>query len=123
MISVDTSAVIAILEQEEDSDYFISALEGDELPLMSAATLVEFHAVMKHKGGKAAQAIVDRFIQLTGIRIESLTPKQAEIASEAYYTYSILNFGDSFSYALAKDKAIPLLFKGDDFEKTDIIKA
>lgn len=120
MIAIDTSAIIAILQQEHDSDFFISALEEDDLPLMSAATFVELHAVMKHKGGKPAQEIVNRFIKLADIRIEPLTPTQAEIACNAYHTYSVLNLGDSYSYALAKDKNIPLLYKGKDFAQTDL---
>jgi len=123
MIAVDTSAVVAILEQEEDSDSFISVLEGDDLPLLSAATFVELHAVMKHKGGKSAQEIVDRFIKLADIRIEPLTPNQAILARNAYHRYSVLNLGDCYSYALAKDKEVPLLYKGDDFSKTDVKRA
>ena len=52
-----------------------------------------------------------------------MSAKQARIARDAYYTYSILNFGDCFSYALAKEKGIPLLYKGNDFAKTDITSA
>ena len=49
-----------------------------------------------------------------------VTPGQAEIARAAYVEYGALNFGDVFSYALAKDKGLPLLFKGDDFSKADV---
>ncbi len=121
MIVVDTSAIIAILESEADAHLYIEALEKNEHPIMSAATFVELNAVMKHKGGQAAIQIVDRFIELSGITIEPLTKQQALIAREAYFKYNVLNMGDSYSYALAKNKHVPLLFKGEDFKQTDLI--
>mgnify|MGYP001442305198 CR=1 FL=1 len=121
MIAIDTSAIIAILEAEEDAAHYIAALEEDDAPLLSAATFVELNAVMKHKGGQAALNIVDRFIELANITIEPFTADQALIAREAYFRFSVLNLGDAYSYALAKQKGIPLLFKGKDFFETDIM--
>ncbi len=120
MIAVDTSAIVAVLQQEEEAEDLISIIEADDQPLMSAATFAELHAVMKHKGGDAAQEIADRFIEIAGIQIVSLTPQQAEIACAAYREYPVLNLGDSYAYALAKDKEIPLSYKGNDFSRTDI---
>lgn len=120
MIVVDTSAVVSILEKEEDADRFIQALETDEAPLMSSATFVELNAVMWHKRGAAGVDILDQFIGITRMIMEPLTHHQALLAREAYFKFSSLNFGDCFSYALAKDKKVPLLFKGNDFTKTDI---
>ena len=120
MIVVDTSAIIAILEGEEDADKYIQALEEDDNPIMSAATFVELCAVMKHKGGQPTIAIINRFFEVSGITIEPFSKNQSYLARDAYFTYGILNLGDCFAYALAKDKNIPLLFKGDDFYQTDI---
>ena len=121
MIAVDTSAVVAILEKEEDAERYIMALEEDEAPIMSAATFVELNAVMWHKRGAAGIDIIDQFITLTKITIEPLTHMQAMLARDAYFRFGSLNFGDTYAYALASDKEIPLLFKGNDFTKTDIL--
>ena len=87
---------------------------------MSAGTYVEVHAVMKHKRGSAVAEIVDRFLEEAGISIESLTPDLAAIARDAYFKFGALNFGDTFAYALARERGVRLLFKGNDFASTDI---
>ncbi len=120
MIAVYTSAVVAILEKEEDAAHYIMALEADEAPIMSAATFVELSAVMWHKRGGAGIDILDRFMTLAKISIEPLTHNQAILARDAYFRFGSLNFGDTYAYALASDRGIPLLFKGNDFTKTDI---
>lgn len=122
MMVVDTSAVVAILEGEDDADFFIGQLQKSLESVMSAAIFVELGAVMKGKRGGAAIAIVDEFIKCAEISIEPVSAKQAIIARDAYTKYGILNYGDVFSYALAKDTEMPLLFKGNDFTKTDIKK-
>lgn len=121
MIAVDTSAVVAILEKEDDAARYITALEEDEAPVMSAATFVELNAVMWHKRGTGGIDIINRFMALARITIEPLTHKQAMLARDAYCRFGSLNFGDCYAYALASDKAIPLLFKGEDFARTDIL--
>ena len=120
MIAVDTSAIVAILEGEEDAEFFKIALENDEYPIISAATFVELGCIMKHRAGGRAIELIDQIFQLLGISVEPLTEEQALIARKAYYEYGTLNFGDTYSYALAKAKKVPLLFKGNDFSKTDI---
>ncbi len=120
MIAVDTSPVVAILEKENDAERYIEALEVNDAPVMSAATFVELNAVMKHKHESVVTGIVGRFIDRAAIAIEPLTPQQAVLARDAYIHFSTLNFGDAFAYALAKDKNVPLLFKSNDFDKTDI---
>ena len=121
MIAVDTSAVVAILEKEDDAGRYIAALEADDAPLMSAASFVELNAVMRHKRGAGVVAIVERFVEAAAIGIEPLTPAQARLAVEGYLRFASLNFGDAFAYALAREKGIPLLFKGEDFAKTDVL--
>lgn len=121
MIVLDTSAVVAILEKEEDAERYITALEESDLLLMSAATFVELNAVMWHRRGAAGIDILDQFMEVTKIRIEALTQEQAICAREAYIRFGALNFGDTYAYALAKTRTLPLLYKGNDFSKTDIL--
>ena len=120
MIVIDTSAVIAVLENEDDADFYIQQLEEAIAPVMSSATYVELCAVMSHKRGDKSLVIVDRFIKDAEISIESFTQEQAKLARDAYIKYKILNLGDSYSYALAKSTGMPLLFKGNDFSQTDL---
>lgn len=120
MIAIDTSAIMAILLQENDAEFYAKVIEASQLPIMSSATMVELIAVTRHKKGEESVKIIENFIDIADIRIEDFTAKQAKIASAAYLQFPILNLGDCYSYALAKDKDIPLLFKGNDFNKTDI---
>jgi len=129
MIVVDTSALIAILEKEPDAARYAEAIAEADAPLISAATLVELWIVMWNRHGPNASRMVDWLIQEAGFQIESVTPQQAQLAREAYTVYGKgrkkagLNFGDCFSYALAKAADLPLLFKGPDFSATDIPSA
>lgn len=120
MIAVDTSALVSILLGEDDAPKFARALQNDEEPCLSAASMVELALVMKYKKGRVAQSLVKALVAKANITIIPVTEKQAEIAINASETFSKLNYGDVFSYALAKDKDIPLLFKGNDFVQADI---
>ncbi len=120
MIAVDTSALAAILLAEEDAVRYSDALIATSGIVMSAVSYVELCAVMTKRRGAGVVTEVDDLIDSVDIRIEPVTVEQAQIAREAYVVYGVLNFGDVFSYALAKDRTIPLLFKGADFSKTDI---
>ena len=119
MIVVDTSALIAILDKEPDAAVFAEAIAEADPPLISAATLLEVNIVMLNRHGVKAARMVERLLQQAGFQIESF-------AREAYARYGKgqqsagLNYGDCFSYALAKATGLPLLFKGQDFSKTDI---
>lgn len=129
MIVVDTSALIAILDKEPDAALFAEAIAEADPPLISAATLLEVNIVMLNRHGERAARMVERLLQEAGFQVESFTAQQAEVAREAYARYGKgqqtagLNYGDCFSYALAKVTGLPLLFKGQDFSKTDIIPA
>jgi ribonuclease VapC len=129
MIVVDTSALIAILDKEPDAALYAEAIAEADPPLISAATLLELNIVMINRHGVKAARMVDRLIQEARFQIESFTVQHAELAREAYARYgkgqqtAALNYGDCFSYALAKATGLPLLFKGRDFSKTDIIPA
>lgn len=127
MIVVDTSALIAILDREPDAALYAEAIAEADAPLISAATLLELHIVMLNRHGARAAQIVDRLIQDAGIQIENFTAQHLELARAAYSRYGKgrnsagLNYGDCFSYALAKATGLPLLFKGEDFSKTDLL--
>jgi ribonuclease VapC len=129
MIVVDTSALIAILDKESDAGLYAEAIAEADTPLISAATLLELHIVMLNRHGARAARIVDRLIQDAAFQIESFTAQHLELAREAYARYGKgknaagLNYGDCFSYALAKATGLPLLFKGHDFSKTDLLVA
>lgn len=120
MIAVDPSALVAILFEEEDAGRFVSALKAEPGALLAAASYVELCAVVKNRRGAAALRVVDALLAEAGIQIEPVTLEQAEIARTACARYGVLNFGDVFSYALARDRGVPLLFKGNDFSQTDI---
>ena len=129
MIVVDTSALIAILGREPDAALYAEAIAEADSPLISAATLLELHIVMLNRHGGRAGQLVDRLIQDAGFQIEHFTAQHLELAREAYARYGKgrnsagLNYGDCFSYALAKATGLPLLFKGSDFAKTDLVAA
>jgi ribonuclease VapC len=127
MIVVDSSALIAILDNEPDAALYAEAIAEADTPLISAATLLELHIVMLNRHGARAAQIVDRLIQGAAFQIENFTAQHFELAREAYARYGKgknvagLNYGDCFSYALAKATGLPLLFKGQDFSKTDLL--
>jgi ribonuclease VapC len=125
---IDTSVIVAILRAEEDSRAFILAMKSSRTTLrMSAASYVETGAVIDRSRDPIAYRRVDELIQILRIQIEPVTPHQAILAREAYRDFgkgsghrAELNFGDCFSYALAKECSEPILFKGDDFVHTDV---
>ncbi len=127
MIVVDASAVLAILEGEADAETYARAIAEADPPLISAATLLEVGIVMIHRHGPRGLNSLHRFLRAAGFRVEDVTPQQAELAIEAYAAFGKgrrgragLNYGDCFSYALAKSTGLPLLFKGRDFSQTDV---
>jgi ribonuclease VapC len=123
---IDSSAVLAILQNEPERHAFNEAIAAAEQCSLSSASLVELSIVMEARFGADGQGDLDLFLNTALIDIISLDREQAELAREAFSRYGKerhqagLNFGDCFSYALAKWLAEPLLFKGDDFCHTDI---
>ncbi|MEO8125444.1 MAG: type II toxin-antitoxin system VapC family toxin [Bryobacteraceae bacterium] len=127
MIVLDSSALIAILDQEDDAVNYAKAIAEADRPLISTATLVEAGIVMLNRHGPKGARKLNDLIQEAGCQVESVTAQHAQMALEAYSVYgkgqnnkAALNYGDCFSYALAKATGLPLLFKGDDFAETDI---
>jgi ribonuclease VapC len=123
---IDTSAIVAILGMEPESARLAQAIEADPNRLISAATVVETGLVVESRYGAAGGRELDLLIAKAGLSIESVSAEHADVAREAWRRFgkgrhsANLNFGDCFSYALAKDTGEPLLFKGDDFALTDI---
>ena len=123
---IDTSAIVAILQNEPEQDAFIEAIGSADICLVSAASFIEASIVILARYGTDGILDLDLFMAKAGIEISSVDSDQANIARRALREYvrgrhpAELNFGDCFSYALAKSLDLPLLFKGNDFSKTDI---
>jgi ribonuclease VapC len=123
---IDSSAVLAILQNESERHAFNQAIASAEQCSLSSASLVELSIVMEARFGADGQGNLDLFLNTALIEIISLDREQAELAREAFSRFGKgphragLNFGDCFSYALAKWLDEPLLFKGDDFCHTDL---
>jgi ribonuclease VapC len=123
---VDTSALLAIAFLEPEARRFAQLIRGAAQPLLSVANLLETSIVIQSRKGLAQRDLFDAFIKDSDIRLEAVTRGQTLIARDAYLRFGKgnhpagLNFGDCFAYALAKERGLPLLFKGDDFPLTDL---
>ncbi len=123
---IDTSAILAILRDEPERRAFNEAIEAAESRLMSAASFVEASMVIETRRGYEGLRDFDLFMAKAGIEIAPVDADQAHIARQAFRDFGKgrhpagLNFGDCFSYALARATGLPLLFKGNDFARTDI---
>jgi ribonuclease VapC len=124
---IDSSALIAILEQEPDAPELLHRLAEAGVRRISAATLLETAIVLESKSGQPAGEQLDLFMARASVRIESVTAEHIRIARHAWRRYgkgrghaASLNFGDCFSYALAQASGEELLFKGTDFAATDL---
>lgn len=126
---IDTSAIIAILFNERDAKTYAQAITKADSCRVSAATFVETSIVIEAQTKNGGSHQLDAFVRSARIAIEPVTEEQAHIARQAFSDFGKgrhpagLNYGDCFSYALAKATGEPLLFKGADFKKTDITAA
>jgi ribonuclease VapC len=127
---LDTSALIAILRFEAEAPEFARIIERAAQPRISAVSYMEAGAVIDGSKDPIASRRFDELIEEAKIAIEPVNEAQARIARRAYRDFgktsghpAKLNFGDCFSYALAKSKGEPLLFKGQDFSHTDVKSA
>lgn len=126
---IDTSAIIAILTGEPEQQAFNEALERAGSCVMSAASFVEASLVIESSRGYDGLRDLDLFLASAAIEVVPVDLEQAYMAREAFRRYgkgrhsAALNYGDCFSYALAKTTGLPLLFKGKDFSATDIVPA
>jgi ribonuclease VapC len=126
-VIVDTSALVAILRDEPDADRFVEALGRTAAPRVSAVTYVEAAVVVDSNRDPVLSGRFDDLISEAQVVVEPVTEGQAEIARRAYRDFGKgsghpagLNFGDCFAYALARERGEPLLFKGNDFDRTDV---
>ena len=126
---IDTSVLMCILLREPDRVAYLERMQPASRRLLSAASLVEAGvALMRHNAGDN-EHLLDPFLERAGIVVVPVERAQALLAREAYRRFgkgrhaAALNFGDCFSYALAVRTGEPLLFKGNDFGKTDVKQA
>ena len=126
---IDTSAMVAILCDEPEAEAFEDALDRSERSLISAVSVLEISMVVESRYGESAGNELDLLIYKLPIEVRAADSEQLNWARYAFRRYGRgrhaagLNFGDCFSYALARSAGEPLLFKGDDFSKTDLISA
>jgi ribonuclease VapC len=124
---VDTSAIIAILKREAGWSALSKSLDASNSSRISAANYFESAIVVDGWKNPILSREFDDLIEKFRIAIEPVTAAQAGIARQAYRDYgkgsghpAQLNFGDCFSYALAREKREPILYKGNDFVHTDL---
>jgi ribonuclease VapC len=127
---VDSSALVAILRHEHEAQAFSDAMEAAKAVRVSAATYLETHIVVDGYKNPILNARLEEILENPGIQIEPVTLEQAKIARQAYRDYgkgsghpANLNFGDCFSYALARVRRESILYKGNDFVHTELRSA
>lgn len=126
---IDTSAIMAVLHDETERRRFNEMIEAAPRKRLSAATLLELSIVTEVRHGAEGIRELDLYLATAGIETLAVDRAQALLARDAFRRFgkgrhrAALNFGDCFSYALAKALDEPLLFKGGDFELTDITHA
>ena len=126
---VDSSALLAILLREPERQRFFEMLLSASRILLSASNAVECATVILARDGDRGEQLLDQLIEDLSIDIVPVDLDQVRIARRALRLYGKgrhpagLNYGDLFAYALSKVSGEPLLFKGDDFSKTDVVPA
>lgn len=123
---LDSSAVLAVIFGEPELEDFARAIADAQVCRISAASFFEASIIAESRAGDLAVRQCDAFFRNSRVSVEPVTEDHALLARQAYSDFGKgrhpagLNFGDCFSYALAKATGEPLLFKGDDFRQTDI---
>ena len=123
---IDSSAVIAVLFDEPDREKITRAIGDDDRRFMSTATLLEASIVVEAKRGEHAGRELDLLLHRADVEIVPFDTEQSRVAIAAWRQFgkgrhpAALNFGDCFAYALSAITGEPLLFSGDDFDKTDV---
>ncbi len=126
----DTSAITAILHEEDDAEIYAQAIAHAEVRRLSAASYLECGVVLDSQRDPVISRALDEFVQEAELVVEPVTERQARLARETYANFgegsghpARLNFGDCLSYPLALDLREPLLWKGDDFPHTGVKSA
>jgi ribonuclease VapC len=123
---IDTSALLAILQDEPERRAFNESIEIADSRALSVASFVETSIVIEARYGADGLRDLDRFIETAGITVAGVDLEQGRLARDAFSRFgkghhpAALNFGDCFAYALAKVLGEPLLYKGEDFSRTDV---
>ncbi len=123
---LDTSALLAILLDEPERGSFAQLIEEAERRLLSVASFVEISIILESRFGAEGVRALDRLLSTAAIEMVAVDSAQGMAAREAFRQFGKgrhpagLNFGDCFSYALARCLREPLLFKGSDFSQTDV---
>jgi ribonuclease VapC len=123
---LDTAALVAILQNEPERRKFNEAIESAETRSLSSASFVESSIIVETRFGADGVRDLDLLIAKARISLVSVDEEQAHLAREGFRKYgkgrhpASLNYGDCFSYALARSRDEPLLFKGRDFSQTDV---
>jgi ribonuclease VapC len=125
---IDSSALIALLLGEPETAGFVAALAATSIRLVSAPTYLETAIVMQARSGPEAQEKLDRLLSELSVEIVPFAHDHAILSVGAAYRHyrngsshpAGLNFGDCFTYALAKFRDEPVLFKENDFSRTDL---
>lgn len=124
---IDASVLLAILLGEPEAETFSGAMAADPKRLASAVTALEAAIVIHARKGPAGLRELDLLLHSAGITVVSLDADQVLLARTAYERYgkghhsAALNLGDCCSYALSRSSGEALLFKGNDFSKTDVV--
>ena len=130
---VDPSAMVVMLTGEPEAEAFADRVEASRAVLTSPIAIVETVLAIRRKHHSSlvdARASLHAFLTTAGITLVPITAQEADLALDAFSLYgkgtghlARLNLSDCFSYALARSRDMPLLFKGDDFSRTDIADA
>jgi ribonuclease VapC len=123
---IDTSALIAIAFEEPEAPSFESSIESEGVRLISVASVLEAEIVMRQRFGQSGGTRLDVLLARLPAQVVPVDADQLRWERHAVENYgrgqhpAKLNFGDCFSYALAKSSGEPILFKGTDFSLTDL---
>ena len=130
MIVVDTSAIVAMAFGEPEREAFVQAIQQADKALISTVSVLEARMVVHGRRGQRAVVLVDDLLRLPVFELVAPGAAETDAAYSAFVAFgkgsghpAALNFGDVFSYALAKVRGLPLLYKGDDFTQTDVVSA
>lgn len=126
---IDSSAVLAILLAEPERERFFQAIAADPVRLISSVNALEASMVIENRLREAGGRELDLLFHRSGVEVVACTAEHFDVAREAWRRFgkgnhrASLNLGDCFAYALSQVSGEPLLFKGDDFSKTDVTPA
>ena len=123
----DTSAILSILFAEPEAKAMIRAAAREGVRLIGAPTLVEASAAMRARKGPGGEIALDSLLERTGTQVVPMSLAAAKLARLAYSRWgkgvgnpAVLNLGDCLAYGVAMAEGKALMFKGDDFAKTDV---